>query len=680
MPIRLADLIAYLGADTSGLDRSLDEAEGKSRSWVANLGGSITTLLGGAVVAGVAAVTGAVLGIGAAAFSAGQTMDEAFDTILINTGATGDELEQLKQDFRDVFGSLPVAAGPTADVISVLNQRLGLTGDALTTLARPLLEVSRILGTDARLNTELYTRVMGDWNIANDEAAGTLDELFVVSQNTGIGLDRLMEQVVQFGSPLRLMGFDLQESAALFGKWEQEGVNAELVMGSLRIAAGEFARENIPLRDGLFQTMEAIRGAADESAALAIGMDVFGARAGPDMVAAILEGRFAIEDIIAAMQDADGTIMTTAAATSDFGEKWVEFQNKATLALEPLGMLLMDVAGTVLDVLGPVLTDLAARAMPYVQQAAQQLADNMPAIIEWVTNAFRNVRDFIVNELWPRLQAFATWFANEGWPAIQQVIGDLRDGFDTVRTFVVDTLVPALETAFENVKTGVQKAWKWIQTNIVPAIEGAFNSVSEFFATFSSGLAGDWTDFGQMLMDAWLNVNIGLRDISNRIGEAIRGVITTAWDAIIHTDWLALGRSIIDGIAQGLYQFGYRIGEAVRSAADGALNSVRTFLGIQSPSTVFAAQVGQPMGEGIAQGIGDAVGAINSALRGAIQMPDVAGLQMAGAAVGAAGGAGTTIHGGLHVTFQGNAPTTEAEAEDSARLFITALREKGMQV
>lgn len=56
------------------------------------------------------------------------------------------------------------------------------------------------------------------------------------------------------------MGFSLEESAAMLGKWEKEGVNTELVIGSLRIAAGKFAKDNIPLRQGLLDTMAAIKG------------------------------------------------------------------------------------------------------------------------------------------------------------------------------------------------------------------------------------------------------------------------------------------------------------------------------------------------------------------------------------------------------------------------------------
>jgi hypothetical protein len=119
------------------------------------------------------------------------------------------------------------------------------------------------------------------------------------------------------------------KAIAMLGKWEKEGVNTELVIGSLRIAAGKFAKEqadvtsalalgenraisstaaNKSLAESLRDTFFAIKNASDGTAALNIGMEVFGARAGPDMTAAIREGRFELDDAIKAMDGMAGSI------------------------------------------------------------------------------------------------------------------------------------------------------------------------------------------------------------------------------------------------------------------------------------------------------------------------------------------------------------------------------------
>src|SRR5512139_3014771 len=224
----LATLNVVLNGDIGGFLKSMKQAEEQSSS-SSNiiqraLGGigNVATLAAGATVAGVAA-------IGAAAFSAAMQFDDAFDTIAIGTGATGDALEGLKKDFQNIYTSFPTDTTNAANVVAELNTRLGLTGKNMENLAGPILEVSRLLGGDAKENAQLFSRVIGDWGLPLEDASVYLDQLFVVSQKTGVPLAKLQQQIVQFGSPLRLMGFSLEESAAMLGKWEKEGVNAELV-------------------------------------------------------------------------------------------------------------------------------------------------------------------------------------------------------------------------------------------------------------------------------------------------------------------------------------------------------------------------------------------------------------------------------------------------------------------
>jgi phage-related protein len=454
----------------SGPLRTITNALGGLKDGALSVGSAVVTGGLSLLVSGAVAAAAALVGIGTAAFQAGTMVDGAMDSIVIATGATGDELEGLEDSFGTVFSSVPTDAGTAAAVVATLNQRLGITGDTLDDLAVPLAQVTEMIGGDVTTRTELLTRVMGDWNIANEDGAATLDTLFVASQTTGAGLDTLMQQVVQFGSPLRLMGFSLEESIALFAKWEQEGVNAELVMGSLRIAAGEFANANIPLRDGLMQTMDAIMGAKDESEALAIAMDVFGARAGPDMAAAILEGRFAIEDLLAVMEDSEGAIGATMAATADFGESWTMAKNRIMLALEPIGARMIGLAN---DVMPLIVGVIEQRVIPAIDTAAgviesffgnmeagqgpvdalivaldgiapqgfldflATMRDELPGVIANIGQFAGEVQTWMVGTALPALREFSEWFRSDALPVIQEFAGQAQ-------AWIVGTLIPAV--------------------------------------------------------------------------------------------------------------------------------------------------------------------------------------------------------------------------------------------
>ena len=366
----LGELWIAIRAHTKDLDKDLKSAKSKSASVLSGLGKAA----GGVAIAGLAALSAAVLGVGAAAYEAGMKFDGAYDTILIKTGATGTALEGLKTDFNEVFKSVPTDAAVASEALSVLHARTGLVGSGLQEMTKQMLELARITDGDAVTTSENYTRVLGDWSVATEDASDVADMFFVAGQKAGVGVDDLMTKVVQFGSPLRLMGFSLKQAISMFAKWEKEGVNSELVMGSLRIAAGKFADEGRPLQESLAKTIESIKNNEDATAALAEGMEVFGARAGPDMVAAIREGRFSIDEFAASLEGSEGAIMNAAEATMDFPEKLQLAKQKLDTYLAPIGLMFMDTALVLIDKLQPALDKLGPFIENTVAPAFERLA------------------------------------------------------------------------------------------------------------------------------------------------------------------------------------------------------------------------------------------------------------------------------------------------------------------
>ena len=92
--------------------------------------------------------------------------------------------------------------------------------------------------------------------------------------------------------------------------------------------------------------------------------------------------------------------------------------------------------------------------------------------------------------------------------------------------------------------------------------------------------------------------------IPQLIGQ-IPAIVSSLWKAFTSVDWGEVGLNIITGIAGGIASAAGRLFDAAKNAVSGALESVKSFLGIHSPSRVFRDQVGIMMGRGIAEGIDD---------------------------------------------------------------------------
>lgn len=72
----------------------------------------------------------------------GSQFDEAADAIRIGTGATGDALDGLLDDFDEVYKSVPTTMEDASKAIADYNTRLGLTGPQLQEISKQALQVS----------------------------------------------------------------------------------------------------------------------------------------------------------------------------------------------------------------------------------------------------------------------------------------------------------------------------------------------------------------------------------------------------------------------------------------------------------------------------------------------------------------------------------------------------------
>ena len=361
-----ADAGRALAQAGQAAQQSGDAAEESGGSWL-NLGnilGSVAGGLGKLALAGGAGALAGLVGIGAAGVAAWGDYDAALDTVMQKTGITGDALEGMGASIQQLSGSTAGVGTDMAhigEVMADLSVRTGATGATLDGLTTQMLHLQQVQGEGA-VSAANFGRLLGDWAVPAEQGAGLMDELFTASQKFGVSTDSLAGKLVQFGSPLRQMGFDLDTSIALFGQFEQQGVNTELVLGSLRIAAGKFADAGVPLKQGLGDAITRIHDMKDGSQALAAAMHIFGARAGPDMAAAIREGKFSLDDAVASLQGYEGSIQSAAQGAMDFPDQWAMGMNQVKAALVPVGQAVMDLGSAAMPVL-QVGFDLATGAI-----------------------------------------------------------------------------------------------------------------------------------------------------------------------------------------------------------------------------------------------------------------------------------------------------------------------------
>jgi phage-related minor tail protein len=507
MSSELGEAKVPIRATLDKLDADLKQARGKIDGALKGLDDNLQKIgkiaLGG-IVAGLALIGTALAGIGLAGINAARDFEDATAAIIIGTGAAGEELAEMEGIAKNLMrttAGLGSSFGDIGQVIADVNTRTGATGETLEELSSQILNVSRLTGTDAAENVRLLTRVMGDWDLELEQSAGLMDTLFAASQVTGMGVDDLSRLVVQFGAPLRQMEFSLEESVALLGKWEKEGVNTELVLGSLRIAMGNFARDNIPMREGLENTISRIQELGPGAEATSLAMQVFGARAGPDMAASILEGRFEIEELVQALEGSEGALDDASKRSMKFSDRMELMKNRVTTALMPIGEAFLDIADKV---------------MPHVEKAFEFFETNIVPILQQVAE-FVGIFLGDVLEGVPILEALGGALEQVFGPETAATVMGVVDSIMEFKDRVFELLAPIIEavTNFVSWKDVLIGLGITIAAVVLPALWGVIAAAAPIIATAVAIIAvvallrnaweNDWGGIRTFIVNLWDN-------------------------------------------------------------------------------------------------------------------------------------------------------------------------------
>lgn len=372
------------------IDPSLGKAIESAQKKISGL--NVKALAVGAAVGGIAVATGkAVVEAGKYLKDLGSQFDEAADAIRIGTGATGDALDGLLDDFDEVYKSVPTTMEDASKAIADYNTRLGLTGPQLQEISKQALQVSDMLGDDLGGVIEESSQAFQQWNIDADNMGGAMDYIFKVSQSTGMGFTDLMSNMQKFGPQLQEMGYSFETASALMGQLDKAGVNTEEVLSAMKKSVGALAKEGISASDGLAMYYEQIKNAGTAAEAASIASEIFGTKAGSTMAAAIRDGTLAVGDLTESLLENGETIAGAAEDTYDFAERLQIMKQGLEVALKPMANTVFDglnkfmpVLQKLMEQIVPVISDAVEAAAPFVEEflmgAADALEDVLPLI------------------------------------------------------------------------------------------------------------------------------------------------------------------------------------------------------------------------------------------------------------------------------------------------------------
>lgn len=476
-------------------------------------------------------VTAPIVAAGAAGLAAFSEVDEALDTIITKTGATGDVADSLATSFENVGSNTHLELQTVGEAIGEVNTQFGFMDKKLEDSTNYILQFAEINGTDVSQSAIYARQAIEAYDLSYDDLNKVLDVTTKTSQNTGQAVDSLFDSAIKGAPQIKQLGLSFGEGVTLMGQFEQAGVDGNAALSSLSKATVAYAKDGKSLSEGLGELQDKIKNASSETDAINAAAEVFGTKGGPRMADAIRRGTLNLEDLAKIADESQGAVGETFEATLDPIDKSNQAMNNAKLALAGVG------------------ESVQISLLPFFEMAI----DALKSFKGWWDSLDQGTKNWIITlagiaaVIGPALVVIGTLMSSVTkitagvkdlatvWSGLGKLFG-LSGGWFAVAVIAIAALVAGLVWAYNNVE--------WFRNGVNAFFQGVSDiavEVFNFMGGYISNIFGGIIQNFQNFFDAGKRIFTGFIDF-------ITGIFTgdweRAWNGVVN-----IFGGIFDGIA-----------------------------------------------------------------------------------------------------------------------------------
>lgn len=243
-----------------------------------------------------------------------------------------------------------------------------------------------------------------------------------------------------------------------------------------------------------------------------------------------------------------------------------------------------------------------------VQNLVTAITESLPLLIECALTLVQTLATALIENL-PLLAESALQMINSLVTGIQDNLPVIVETAVSLLETIIQTLIDNLPLVIETAITVALALIEGLLSCVPDLISAAFDLAKSLLDTI---MQTDWLSLGSDILDLVID---GLFSVVGALISAAVDIGTTLWDEITNIDWLSLGSNIISGIASGVSGAIGLLADAAASVARNALNTIKSVLGINSPSKVFKKEVGHWIPPGIGEGFEETMPELNADMR-----------------------------------------------------------------
>ena len=577
-------------------------------------------------------LTLAIGGVGTAAVKTAADFDAGMSQVAAISGATGDDLEALRDKAREMGSKTKFSASEAASAMEYMAMAGWKTGDMLGGI-EGIMNLAAASGEDLATTSDIVTDALTAFGLSAEDSGHFADILAAASSNANTNVS-MMGETFKYCAPIAgALGFSAEDTAEAIGLMANAGIKSTQAGTALRTImnnlTGEVKISGKAIGDVTIATTNADGSMRDLSDILADCRTAFSGLSESEkaQTAETLVGKNAMSGFLALMNAApedidklssaidncDGTAESMAATMQDnlagqltilksqleelaisFGEILMpairsivshiqgfidklngmdESQKKAIITIG----LVVAAIGPLLVIIGTVISKVGVAMQGFVKLAGA--FNKIKVAASAGTGIFGKLGAAIGGVSAPVLAVVAViavlvaafvhlWNTNEGFR--EAILGTWEKIKTTVSNFVegIRDRLAALGISFSDIAETIKAIWNGLCAVLAPIFEGAFNAIAAILQTVLGVITGILDIFIGLFTGNWEQVWTGVKEIFSSIWEGIKGIFQAAIDTI---------RGIADAVLGWFGTSWNDVWSSVKAFFEGIWNGIASF-------------------------------------------------------------------------------------------------------
>ena len=557
----------------------------------------------------ISVASAAVTGLGVAAVKTAADFDSAMANVAAISGATGDDLQALRDKAREMGEKTKFSASEAADAMSYMAMAGWKTGDMLSGI-EGIMNLAAASGEDLATTSDIVTDALTAFGLTAEDSAHFADILAAASSNANTNVS-MMGETFKYCAPVAgALGYSAEDVAEAIGLMGNAGIKSTQAGTALRTMMtklqGELKLSGEALGEVTIQTANADGSMRELSDILADCRTAFSKMSESEAAAAAetLVGKNAMSGFLALMNSAPGDIdkLRNAIDNCDGSAENMSaiMQDNLNGQLTILKSQLEELAISFGEMLMPVIRKVVTAVQGFVDKLnnmdeAQRKTIITIGLVIAALGPFLVILGTVISTVGKSMKAYAS--ATKGIKKLMVAVKSGTGIFGKLGTalggisapvLAIVAVIAVLVAAFTHLwktndgfRENIIATWTQIKetvSNFCQGIVDRLNSLGFEFSSITEVLKAVWDGFCNLLGPVFEGA---FRFISDTLSTVLDVILNTVdfFIAVFSGDWEGAWeavKNIFSSIWNGLVSWFTNILETIKGVLDVALGWIGT--------------------------------------------------------------------------------------------------------